>query len=52
MAGKRSPSLGAAVEDDRPPICPGCGVTMFVVLGQDAETHEVCVECGFADEGA
>jgi hypothetical protein len=47
-----SEPLVADVEDDRPPICPGCGVTMFVISGEDAEAHEVCVECGFADEAA
>ena len=27
-------------DDDRPPICPACGVTMGIVV----------VECGFTDE--
>jgi hypothetical protein len=34
--------------DDRPPICPACGVTQFLVVDDDAVTF-VCVECGFAD---
>jgi hypothetical protein len=40
-------------EDDRPPICPRCGVTMVpavlsVETDQDAEW--VCVECEELDE--
>jgi hypothetical protein len=35
------------VDDDRPPICPACGVTMLL----DPETDEwVCAEC--LDAGA
>lgn len=38
--------------DDRPPICPACGVTNFLVVDGD-EVAFVCVECGFSerDEG-
>jgi ribosomal protein S27AE len=39
-----------AEDDERPPICPACGVTqgMIVVAGND--TRFVCLECGFSDE--
>jgi Zn ribbon nucleic-acid-binding protein len=36
-------------EDDRPPICPACGVTQGMVMSDDDETSFVCLECGFAD---
>jgi hypothetical protein len=36
-------------DDDRPPICPACGVTMGIVDG-DGATRHVCLECGFSDE--
>jgi Zn ribbon nucleic-acid-binding protein len=36
-------------EDDRPPICPACGVTQGMVMGEDDETTFVCLECGFSD---
>lgn len=36
-------------EDDRPPICPACGVTMGIV-GEGPATRHVCLECGFPDE--
>ena len=35
--------------DERPPICPACGVTMFIV-NEDGTTPYVCLECGFSDE--
>jgi hypothetical protein len=35
--------------DDRPPICPACGVTMGIVGGGDDTTRYVCLECGFPD---
>lgn len=36
-------------QDDRPPICPACGVTQgFVVTGE--RTSFVCLECGFSDD--
>jgi predicted RNA-binding Zn-ribbon protein involved in translation (DUF1610 family) len=35
--------------DDRPPICPACGVTNFLTLRDDEVTF-VCVECGFSDD--
>jgi len=34
--------------DDRPPICPACGVTQGLVES-GGETHYVCLECGFSD---
>ena len=35
--------------DDRPPICPACGVTMGIVLDELEKTRYRCLECGFAD---
>jgi predicted RNA-binding Zn-ribbon protein involved in translation (DUF1610 family) len=34
--------------DDRPPICPACGVTMGIEMTDD-EVRFVCLECGFSD---
>ena len=34
--------------DDRPPICPACGVTQGMVTS-DGEPRFVCLECGFSD---
>ena len=39
-------------DDDRPPICPACGVTMGIVVRESGPTRYVCLECGFSDEGA
>jgi len=39
-------------DDDRPPICPACGVTMGLVLDEDGSTRAVCLECGFSEDGA
>jgi hypothetical protein len=36
--------------DDRPPICPACGVTMGIVGDGDAAQRFVCLECGFDDD--
>jgi hypothetical protein len=36
-------------EDDRPPICPACGVTMGI-REDAASTRFVCLECGFPDD--
>jgi Zn ribbon nucleic-acid-binding protein len=36
--------------NDRPPICPACGVTMGMVIDQDGAMRHVCLECGFSDE--
>ena len=38
-------------EDDRPPICPACGVTMGIVVEDDGTTRHVCLECGYPDAG-
>jgi ribosomal protein S27AE len=38
-------------DDDRPPICPACGVTMGIVVADDGTTRYVCLECGFSDTG-
>jgi len=35
--------------DDRPPICPACGVTQGMVIS-DEETRFLCLECGFSDD--
>jgi predicted RNA-binding Zn-ribbon protein involved in translation (DUF1610 family) len=37
-------------EDDRPPICPACGVTQGMVVTEGDETKFVCLECGFSDD--
>jgi predicted RNA-binding Zn-ribbon protein involved in translation (DUF1610 family) len=37
-------------DDERPPICPACGVTMGIVLDEDGTARYVCLECGFSDE--
>jgi hypothetical protein len=34
--------------DDRPPICPACGVTQGIQT-MDDEPRFVCLECGFSD---
>jgi Zn ribbon nucleic-acid-binding protein len=37
-------------EDDRPPICPACGVTQGMVVTEGDDPKFVCLECGFEDE--
>ena len=37
-------------DDGRPPICPGCGVTMGIIVDEDGGTRYACLECGFSDE--
>jgi hypothetical protein len=37
-------------DDERPPICPACGVTQGMVVTQGNETKFVCLECGFSDD--
>jgi predicted RNA-binding Zn-ribbon protein involved in translation (DUF1610 family) len=37
--------------DDRPPICPSCGVTQGFVVEADRTTF-VCLECGFSDDAS
>jgi hypothetical protein len=40
-------------DDDRPRICPACGVTMGITVDADDRSRDVCLECGFAlEEGA
>jgi len=40
-------------DDDRPPICPACGVTMGIVVDEETgETVDVCLECGFGEDDA
>lgn len=36
-------------DDERPPICPACGVTMGMVV-EDGKTRFVCLECGFSEK--
>jgi hypothetical protein len=36
-------------EDDRPPICPACGVTQGMKETGGDEVEFVCLECGFSD---
>lgn len=45
---------GSDADDERPPICPACGVTMGIVVDGEEEdaTRYVCLECGFSDEGS
>ena len=43
-------SLPQAERDDRPPICPACGVTMGIREADDGKTRYVCLECGFEDD--
>jgi len=38
-------------DDDRPPICPACGVTMGMTVDDLGRTRYVCLECGYPDEG-
>ncbi len=35
--------------DDRPPICPACGVTMGIALDERDVPRDVCLECGFSE---
>lgn len=35
--------------DERPPICPACGVTNGIVVLDDGSTAFACLECGFRD---
>ncbi len=38
------------VDDERPPICPACGVTMGIIVDEDGAARYACLECGFSDE--
>jgi len=48
VEGTRDPDPEPEPEhgDDRPPICPACGVTMGIVVDGET-TRYVCLECGF-----
>ena len=35
--------------DDRPPICPACGVTMGITVDERDAPGYVCLECGFSE---
>ena len=37
-------------DEERPPICPACGVTMGIIVDEDGATRYACLECGFSDE--
>ena len=37
-------------DDERPPICPACGVTMGIIVDEVGATRYACLECGFSDE--
>jgi hypothetical protein len=41
---------GGSEVDDRPPICPACGVTMGMVVTESGAVQFVCLECGFDDD--
>jgi hypothetical protein len=50
-----SPDTGGMDMDDRPPICPRCGVTMVPAALSADDKHEgdwVCLECEELDEEA
>jgi Zn ribbon nucleic-acid-binding protein len=36
-------------KDDRPPICPACGVTQGMAVSDD-KVEFVCLECGFSED--
>lgn len=42
--------LDEPAPDDRPPICPACGVTNGLVVDDDGRVRHVCLECGFDDD--
>jgi hypothetical protein len=49
-----SDSMSGMDMDDRPPICPRCGVTMVPAALSADDKHEgdwVCLECEELDEG-
>lgn len=50
MSGKKNREQERDGADDRPPICPACGVTQGIVVTRGDETKFVCLECGFTDE--
>ena len=50
MRERDQEGAGSDGDDDRPPICPACGVTMGIVVEGD-ETAHVCLECGYGGGG-
>jgi len=44
------PESKPEADDERPPICPACGVTMGIIVDEDETTRYVCLECGFSDD--
>ena len=36
-------------DDERPQLCPTCGVTMGIILDEDGGTRYGCLECGFSE---
>ena len=48
-AGRVEEESKPDADDDRPPICPACGVTMGIIVDDDGTTRYVCLECGFSD---
>ena len=52
-SGPSSPDTLGMDTDDRPPICPRCGVTMVPAALSADDEHEgdwVCLECEELDE--
>ena len=39
-----------SLDDERPPICPACGVTTGITVDDDGTVRAVCLECGFSDD--
>jgi ribosomal protein S27AE len=37
--------------DDRPPICPACGVTMGITVDDRGAVRHLCLECGYPEAG-
>ena len=37
-------------DDERPPICPACGVAKGIIVDEGQGTRYACLECGFSDE--
>jgi hypothetical protein len=50
QAGRVEEESKPDANDERPPICPACGVTMGFIVDEDGTTRDVCLECGFSDE--
>ena len=52
MSGRGRPSDDERAQppDDRPPICPACGVTMGIVVVRGGGVRHSCLECGYDDD--